>query len=55
MCGTLASMRPSGGLGRVDWLGAQAGSGARQRQRGGGRRSLYSGAQAARPKLLVRA
>jgi hypothetical protein len=51
----VASMSPSGGPGRVGWLGAQAGSGARRRLLGDGRGRLCSGAQAARPRLLVRA
>jgi hypothetical protein len=50
----LASLRPSGGPGRVGWTGVQVGSGARRWLLGGGRGSLCSGAQAARPRQLVR-
>jgi hypothetical protein len=51
----LASLRPSGGPGRVGWPGEQVESGAHQRLLGGGRWSLFPGAQAARSRRLVRA
>jgi hypothetical protein len=51
----LASLRPSGGPGRVGWPGVQAGREALRWLLDGCRGSLCSGAQAARPKQLVHA